>query len=81
MHYFAQIKNISVDLSVVEKLLNLKEFDLKFILDNGKILTTYGKVKVFDILVKSILPNPIISFIVQYVLFPFIVKICCICKR
>jgi hypothetical protein len=65
---------MSVDLSVVEKLLNFKKFDLKLILANGKKLTTYGKVKVFDILVKSILPNPIILFIVQFALLAFIVK-------
>ncbi len=43
---FCTDKNMSVYLSVVEKLLNLKEFDLKFILDNGKNLTTYGKVSI-----------------------------------
>ena len=71
---FCKLKNISVDLSVVEKLLNLKKLDLKFILANGKKLTTYGNVKVFDTLVKSISPNPIILFIVQFVLLAFIVK-------
>ena len=65
---FCSDKNISVDLSVVEKLLNLKKFDLKLILANGKKLTTNGVVKVFDKLVKSILPNPIILFIVQFAL-------------
>ncbi len=72
---FCTDKNISVDLSVVENLLNLKRFDLKFILDNGKKLITYGKVKVFDTLVKSISPNPIILFIVQFVLLAFIVNL------
>ena len=71
---FCTDKNMSVDLSVVEKLLNFKKFDLKLILANGKKLTTYGKVKVFDTLVKSISPNPIILFIVQFVLLAFIVK-------
>ena len=71
---FCTDKNMSVDLSVVEKLLNLKKFDLKLILANGKRLTTYGKVKVFDTLVKSISPNPIILFIVQFALLAFIVK-------
>jgi len=71
---FCKLKKISVDLSVVEKLLNLKKFDLKLILANGKKLTTYGNVKVFDTLVKSISPNPIILFIVQFVLLAFIVK-------
>ena len=33
---FCKLKKISVDLSVVEKLLNLKKFDLKLILANGK---------------------------------------------
>ncbi len=47
---FCNDKKISVDLSVVEKLLNLKKFDLKLILANGKKLTTYGKVKVFETL-------------------------------
>ena len=65
---------MSVDLSVVEKLLNLKKFDLKLILANGKKLTTYGNVKVFDTLDISILPNPIILFIVQFALLAFIVK-------
>ena len=65
---------MSVDLSVVEKLLNFKKFDLKLILAKGKKLTTNGKVKVFETLFKSILPNPIILFIVQFVLFAFIVK-------
>ncbi len=41
---FCKLKKISVDLSVVEKLLNLRKFDLKLILANGKKLTTYGKV-------------------------------------
>ncbi len=61
---FCKLKKISVDFSVVEKLLNLKKIDLKLILANGKKLTTYGNVKVFDTLVKSISPNPIILFIV-----------------
>ena len=55
-------------------LLNLKKLDLKLILANGKKLTTYSIVKVFDKLVKSILPNPIILFIVQFALLAFIVK-------
>ena len=42
---FCKLKNISVDLSVVEKLLNLKKLDLKFNLANGKKLTTNGKTK------------------------------------
>ncbi len=71
---FCSDKNMSVDLSVVEKLLNLKKFDLKLILANGKKLTTYGNVKVFDTLVKSISPYPIMLFIVQFVLLGFIVK-------
>ena len=71
---FCSDKNISVDLSVVEKLLNLKKFDLKLILANGKKLTTYGNVKLFDKPDISILPYPIILFIVQFALLAFIVK-------
>ena len=62
-------------MSVVEKLLNLKKLDLKFILAKGKKLTTYGKIKVFETQVKFIIPNPIILFIVQFILLAFIVKL------
>ena len=72
---FCKLKNISVDLSVVEKLLNLKKLDLKFNLANGKKLTTNGNVKVFDKLVISVLLKPIIVFIVHKILLAFIVKL------
>ena len=72
---FCKLKNISVDLSVVEKLLNLKKLDLKFNLANGKKLTTNGKTKAFDKLVISVLLKPIIVFIVHKPLLAFIVKL------